>query len=162
LNAALGVLYESFNPSIDAFSGRELIKDVVFSRDSKHNRLNFRGFYNVILEKMGVVASVATIRIYGPKVAEIVFVATKEQYRRQGLCRLLMDELEKQLIRLGVQSFVLHSSEYAINTWTKSFGFRRMTGNDKNQFIDNTFLEFQNSIMCLKTLNRPTWPYIAR
>ncbi|XP_045800199.1 increased DNA methylation 1-like [Trifolium pratense] len=161
LNAALGVLYESFNPSIDAFSGRELIKDVVFSRDSKHNRLNFRGFYNVILEKKGAVASVATIRIYGPKVAEIVFVATKEQYRKQGLCRLLMDELEKQLIRLGVGSFVLHSSEHAINTWTKSFGFNRMSGKEKCQFIDNTFLEFQNSIMCLKRLNRPIWPYIA-
>ncbi|CAJ2643899.1 unnamed protein product [Trifolium pratense] len=162
LNAALGVLYESFNPSIDAFSGRELIKDVVFSRDSKHNRLNFRGFYNVLLEKKGAVASVATIRIYGPKVAEIVFVATKEQYRKQGLCRLLMDELEKQLIRLGVGSFVLHSSEHAINTWTKSFGFNRMSGKEKCQFIDNTFLEFQNSIMCLKRLNRPIWPYIAR
>ncbi|KAK2391817.1 PHD finger transcription factor [Trifolium repens] len=162
LNSALGVLYQSFNPSIDAFSGRELIKDVVFSRDSKHNRLNFRGFYNVILEKMGEVVSVATIRIYGPKVAEVVFVATKEQHRKQGLCRLLMDELEKQLIRLGVGSFVLHSSEDAINTWTKSFGFVRMTGKDKCRFIDNTFLEFQNSIMCLKLLNRPTWPYIAR
>jgi hypothetical protein len=83
LNSALGVLYKSFNQSIDAFSGRELIKDVVFSRDSKHNRLNSCGFYNVILEKMGKVVSVATIRIYGPKVAEVVFVATKEQHRKQ-------------------------------------------------------------------------------
>jgi hypothetical protein len=73
-----------------------------------------------------------------------------------------MDELEKQLIRLGVESFVLHSSEDAINTWTKAFGFDRMTGKDKCRFIDNTFLEFQNSIMCLKLLNRPIWPYIAR
>jgi hypothetical protein len=87
LNSALGVLYKSFNQSIDAFSGRELIKDVVFSRDSKHNRLNSRGFYNVILEKMGKVVLVATIRIYGPKVAKVVFVATKEQHRKQGLCR---------------------------------------------------------------------------
>jgi len=161
LNVALGVLYEGFNPTIDALSGRELIKDVVFSTDSEHKRLNFRGFYTVILEKMGEVISVATIRIYGQKVAEIVFVATKEQYRGRGMCRLLMDELEEQLTRLGVGRLVLHSSEDAINTWTKSFGFARMTSEDKCQFIDNNFLEFHNSIMCLKPLNRPIWPRIA-
>jgi len=161
LNVALGVLYEGFNPTIDALSGRELIKDVVFSTDSEHRRLNFRGFYTVILEKMGEVISVATIRIYGQKVAEIVFVATKEQYRGRGMCRLLMDELEEQLTRLGVGRLVLHSSEDAINTWTKSFGYARMTSEDKCQFIDNTFLEFHNSIMCLKPLNRPIWPRIA-
>jgi len=161
LNVALDVLYESFNPTIDALSGRELIKDVVFSRGSEHKRLNFHGFYNVILEKMGKVVSVATIRIYGQKVAEIVFVATKEQYRRQGMCRLLMHELEKQLTRLGVGSLVLHSSEDAIDTWTKAFGFARITGEDKCQFVDKTFLEFQNTIMCLKSLNRPIWPCIA-
>jgi len=161
LNVALDVLYESFNPTIDALSGREMIKDVVFSRGSEHKRLNFHGFYNVILEKMGKVISVATIRIYGQKVTEIVFVATKEQYRRQGMCRLLMHELEKQLTRLGVGSLVLHSSEDAIDTWTKAFGFARITGEDKCQFVDYTFLEFQNTIMCLKSLNRPIWPCIA-
>ncbi|AES82199.1 putative histone acetyltransferase chromatin regulator PHD family [Medicago truncatula] len=161
LNAALGVLYEGFNPTIDALSGRELIKDLVFSRDSEHKRLNFRGFYTVILEKMGEVISVATIRIFGQKVAEIVFVATKEQHRGRGMCRLLMDELEEQLTRLGVGRLVLHSSEDAINTWTKSFGFARMTSEDKCKLIDNTFLEFHNSIMCLKPLNIPIWPRIA-
>ena len=72
-----------------------------------------------------------------------------------------MHELEKQLTRLGVGSLVLHSSEDAIDTWTKAFGFARITGEDKCQFVDKTFLEFQNTIMCLKSLNRPTWPCIA-
>ncbi|CAK8540123.1 unnamed protein product [Lathyrus sativus] len=152
LNAALGVLYESFDPTIDASSGRELIKDVVFSRGSKQRRLNFRGFCNVILEKKGEVISVATIRIHGQKVAEIVFVATKEQYRGHGMCRMLMNELEEQLSRLEVESLILHSSEEAINTWTKSFGFVTITGEDKRRFINHTFLEFQNTIMCLKYL----------
>ncbi|AES95347.1 putative histone acetyltransferase chromatin regulator PHD family [Medicago truncatula] len=161
LNMALGVLYEGFNPTFDALSGRELIKDVVFSRESEHNRLNFCGFYNVILEKMGEVISVATVRIYGQKVAEVVFVATKEQYRRQGICHLLMDEIEKQLTRLGVEKLLLHSSEDAMNIWTKSFGFARMASKDKCQFIDHTFLEFQNSTMCLKALKTPIWSCIA-
>jgi len=161
LNVALHVLYESFYPTIDALSGRELIRDIVFSRDSVHKRLNFCGFYNVILEKMEEVISVATIRIYGHKVAEIVFVATKKEHRGQGMCRLLMDELEKQLSRLGVESLVLHSSEDAIDTWTKSFGFERMTGKVKRQIVDNTFLEFQDTVMCVKPLKKPKWPYTA-
>jgi len=161
LTVALHVLYESFYPTVDALSGRELIRDVVFSRDSVHKRLNFCGFYNVILEKMEEVISVATIRIYGQKVAEIVFVATKKEHRRQGMCRLLMDELEKQLTHLGVGSLVLHSSEDVIDTWTKSFGFERITGEDKHVFVDNTFLEFQDTIMCVKPLKKPKWPYTA-
>ncbi|CAI8599334.1 unnamed protein product [Vicia faba] len=154
LNEILGVLQESFDPIVDAITKREMIEDVVFSRYSEHNRSNFSGFYNVILEKMGQVISVATIRIYGPKVAEIVFVATKKQHRRQGMCSLLMDELEKWLTCLEIRSLVLHSSKSTINTWTKSFGFDIMSGNDKCQFINHTFLEFQNTIMCLKSLNR--------
>ncbi|XP_004501801.1 increased DNA methylation 1 [Cicer arietinum] len=161
LNAALGVLYDTFTPTIDAITGRELIKDIVFSRDSEHVRLNFSGFYNVVLEKMGEMISVATIRIYGKKVAEVVFVATKEQYRNKGMCRSLMNELEEQLSLLGVKSILLHSSHEAIETWTKSFGFARITAKERRQYIDNTFLEFQNTIMCFKPLNRPIWSCIA-
>jgi predicted GNAT family acetyltransferase len=58
---------------------------------------------------LGELVSVATIRIYGPKVAEVVFVETKEQHRKQGLCRLLMDELEKQLRALELRAlFCIH------------------------------------------------------
>ncbi|XP_058786132.1 increased DNA methylation 1-like [Vicia villosa] len=154
LNATLGVLRESFDPIVDVITKRELVEDIVFSRYSEHNRCNFSGFYNVILEKMDEVISVATIRIYGSNVAEIVFVATKKQHRRQGMCWLLMDELERQLTCLKIRSLVLHSSKSTINTWTKSFGFAIMSGHDKRRFINHTLLEFQNTIMCLKSLDR--------
>jgi len=49
---------------MDALPGRELINDIVLRRETNQNCLYFCGFYNV--------------RIYGQKVAEIVFVATKE------------------------------------------------------------------------------------
>lgn len=155
LNMALAVLYESFGKTIDVLSRRDFTKDVIFSRYSKDKRLNFHGFYIVILEKNGEVISVATVRIYGKKVAEIVFVATKQQYRRKGMCRLLMGELEKQLIRLGVESLVLHSSKEALNTWTKNFGFAEMTLTHKLEFIDYNFFEFQETVMCLKRLIQP-------
>ncbi|KEH35823.1 PHD-finger protein [Medicago truncatula] len=154
LTVALGVLRESFGETIDPLSKKDLIEDVVFSRSSEEKRLNFRGFYTVIIEKGGKVSYVATVRIYGQKVAEIVFMATKKKYRRQGMCCLLMKGLEEQLINLGVGSLVLHSSKDAIDTWKKSFHFVEMTNEDKCKFVHYTFFEFQDTIMCLKSLNK--------
>jgi len=39
-------------------------------------------------------------RIYGGKVAEVPLVGTRLQYRRLGMCRILMDELEKVLLNV--------------------------------------------------------------
>ena len=65
------------------------------------------------------------------------FVATKEQYRRQGMFHMLIDELEKQLTLSWVGKLV--SSEDAINTWTKSFGFARMTSKNKSVYWSYLF-----------------------
>jgi len=35
------------------------------------------------------------LRVLGDKVAEVPLVGTRFQYRRHGMCRILMDELEK-------------------------------------------------------------------
>ncbi|KAJ7976353.1 increased DNA methylation 1-like [Quillaja saponaria] len=59
------------------------------------NGLNFEGFYTVLLERDDEIICVATIRVYREKVAEVPLVATRSQYRQQGMCRILMDELEK-------------------------------------------------------------------
>ena len=104
------------------------------------NRLNFEGFYTVLLEQNEELISVATIRwvydcattkyqavgfawnviaflvwfavyvpshfmvfwlaisfyrVFGQKVAEVPLIGTRIQYRRLGMCRILMDELEK-------------------------------------------------------------------
>ena len=104
------------------------------------NRLNFEGFYTVLLEQNEELISVATIRwvydcattkyqavgfawnviaflvwfavyvpshfmvfwlaisfyrVFGQKVAEVPLVGTRIQYRRLGMCRILMGELEK-------------------------------------------------------------------
>ncbi|KAK7351585.1 hypothetical protein VNO77_11147 [Canavalia gladiata] len=159
LSVALGVLRECFDPVLDAFFGRDIVTDVIFSRGSELNRLNFRGFYTVVLEKNGEVISVATIRIFGQKVAEIPFVGTRRQYRRLGMCRILMNEIEKQLSYLGVERVVLPSSHYVIDTWRNSFGFERMTNSDKSLFLDYTFLDFQDTIMCHKPLVAPLMNY---
>ncbi|KAF7816117.1 Increased DNA methylation 1 [Senna tora] len=154
LNVALSVMHECFEPLQEVHSGRDLVEDVLFSRRSKLNRLNFQGFYTVLLEKNEELISVATVRVYGDKVAEIPLVGTRFQYRRLGMCRVLMDELEKRLMELGVERLVLPAVPSVLETWTTSFGFAKMTSSERSQFMDYTFLDFQDTVMCQKLLTK--------
>ncbi|GAB2272904.1 hypothetical protein Dimus_007721 [Dionaea muscipula] len=122
LNVALEVMHECFEPVKEPRTKRDLVEDVIFSRGSELNRLNFRGFYTVLLERNGELISVATIRIYGEKVAEVPLVGTRFQFRRLGMCRVLMNELEKVLpppLSLSLSVFHKHAHRYT-NTRTKS------------------------------------------
>lgn len=133
------------NPLLMLSLGRYVMFDVVFSRGSELTQLNFCGFYIVVLERDGEVVSVVTIRIFGKRVVEIPFVATKKQCRRQGMCDILMNEIEKLLTYLGVKEIVLPPSRDVIHTWTNSFGFVRMAPSHKFQYIENVFLHFDAS-----------------
>ncbi|KAK4275146.1 hypothetical protein QN277_018279 [Acacia crassicarpa] len=157
LNVALSVMHECFEPLKESYSGRDVVEDVIFSRRSKLHRLNFQGFYTVLLERNEEVVTVATVRIYGDKVAELPLVGTRFQYRRLGMCRILMDELEKRLMQLGVERIVLPAVPSVVDTWVNSFGFSKMTNSERSQFLDCTFLDFQDTVMCQKLLtkNRP-------
>ncbi|CAL5202531.1 unnamed protein product [Lathyrus oleraceus] len=158
LNVALSVMHECFEPLKEPSSGRDLVEDVIFSRRSELNRMNFRGFYTVLLEKDGELVSVATIRVLGDKVAEVPLVGTRFQYRRHGMCRILMDELEKKLMQLGVKQLVLPAVPCVVDTWTGPFGFSKMTEHERSKFLDYTFLDFQGTIMCQKLLTKMLSP----
>lgn len=152
LNVALSVMHECFEPLKESFSRRDLMEDVIFSRWSALNRLNFKGFYNVLLERNEELISVATVRVFGRKVAEVPLVGTRLHYRRHGMCRILMNELEKTLMQIGVERLVLPAVPSVLATWTDSFGFAKMTNFERSQFLDHTFLDFQGTIMCRKLL----------
>ncbi|KAF8397268.1 hypothetical protein HHK36_016178 [Tetracentron sinense] len=156
LNVALGVMHECFKPVKESRTKRDLFEDVIFSRGSELNRLNFRGFYTVLLERKDELISVATVRIYGEKVAEMPLVGTRVQYRRLGMCRILMNELEKKLIELGVERLLLPAVPQLLHTWTTSFGFSKMTDSERLKFLGYTFLNFQDTTMCQKLLIEPT------
>ncbi|KAL2488623.1 increased DNA methylation 1-like [Forsythia ovata] len=153
LNIALSVMHECFEPVKEPHTKRDLMEDVIFSRWSELNRLNFQGFYTVLLERNDELISVATIRIYGKKVAEVPLVATRFQYRRLGMCRILMNELEKKLMELGVERLVLPAVPGVLNTWTTSFGFSIMKESERLNFLDHTFLDFQDTVVCQKVLS---------
>ncbi|KAK1312790.1 hypothetical protein QJS10_CPA07g01131 [Acorus calamus] len=95
LSVALDVLHECFITITESRTGSDIVSDLLFSKGSELNRLDFRGFYTMLLEQGDEVISVATFRVYGEKVAEVPLVATRAQHRQKGMCRVLMKELEK-------------------------------------------------------------------
>ncbi|KAJ6409317.1 hypothetical protein OIU84_008918 [Salix udensis] len=158
LKIALEVVHECFEPVEEPRTGRDLMKDVIFSNGSELNRLNFQGFYTILLEKNDELITVAAIRIHGDKVAEIPLVGTRFRFRQLGMCRILMDVIEKKLMELGVQRLILPAVPGVLNTWTRSFGFSKMTGSERLQFVDYTFLDFQDTVMCQKLLMKSPSP----
>ncbi|XP_021889643.1 increased DNA methylation 1 [Carica papaya] len=157
LHRALDVMHECFDPSKDAYTGRDIVEDVIFSRGSELSRLNFEGFCVVVLEKKLKVVSVGAVRIHRD-VAEIPLVATRFKNRRHGMCRILMNELEKQLLAIGVQRLVLPATPTVVDTWINSFGFSRMTDSERGEFQNHTFLDFQGTVMCHKFLKNTNSP----
>ncbi|XP_051142894.1 uncharacterized protein LOC127259552 isoform X2 [Andrographis paniculata] len=158
LNVALSVMHECFEPVKIPGTRRDLVEDVIFGRWSNLPRLNFKGFYTVLLEKNDEVISIASVRIFGEKVAEVPLVATRFHFRRLGMCRILMNELEKNLMELGVQRLVLPAVAGVLNTWTTSFGFSVMNQAERQKLRDHIFLHFQDTITCQKMLGGLSTP----
>jgi hypothetical protein len=156
LCAALDVLHECFVPLIEPRTQSDLVADMLFNRESDLRRLHFRGYYAVGLEKGGELVTVGTLQVYGDKVAELPLVGTRFAHRRQGMCRLLVKEVERMLAALGVNRLVLPSVPELLQTWTgPSFGFKPMTHSDKLDMVEHTILCFQGTTMCQKFLQPP-------
>ncbi|XP_042045723.1 uncharacterized protein LOC121791993 [Salvia splendens] len=68
------------------------------------------------------------------------------------MCRILMNELEKQLAQLGVERLLLPAVPSVLNTWISSFGFSMMDESERLNFLVYTFLDFQGTIFCQKML----------
>ncbi|XP_042501436.1 uncharacterized protein LOC122079227 [Macadamia integrifolia] len=154
LTVALGVMHECFEPINEPHTNSGLIEDLIFSKWSELNRLNFQGFYTMVLQRKDELISVATVRIHNEKVAEVPLIATRFEYRSEGMCRLLMNELEKKLVELGVERLVLPAASKLLNTWTNAFGFSKMTESERLKYLENTILDFQDTVMCEKLLRK--------
>uniref|UniRef100_A0A0A9DZT5 N-acetyltransferase domain-containing protein n=1 Tax=Arundo donax TaxID=35708 RepID=A0A0A9DZT5_ARUDO len=153
LRIVLDVLHECFVTIIEPRTQSDLSEDIVFNRESELRRLNFRGFYTIVLQKGGELVSVGTFRVCGRKFAELPLIGTRVPYRRQGMCRLLMNELEKLLTDLGVEKLLLPAVPQLLETWTGSFGFTVMSNSDRLELAENSILSFQGTTMCQKILN---------
>ncbi|URE13136.1 PHD-finger [Musa troglodytarum] len=149
---ALDVLHECFVPMTEPRTQSDLVADLLFNKESELKRLNFWGFYTMLLEKGDELVSVATFRVYGDKVAEMPLIGTRVLHRRKGMCRLLVNELEKLLRSLGVERLLLPAVPQLLQTWTTSFGFTQMTSSDRLELSKYPLLSFSGTTMCQKLL----------
>ncbi|KAI5075515.1 hypothetical protein GOP47_0009591 [Adiantum capillus-veneris] len=156
LAVALLVLKECFNPMVDPRTNIDMITHAAYNRRSQFSRLNYVGFYTVVLERDDEIISVASIRIHGARVAEMPLIGTRHKYRRQGMCRLLVGAIEKLLMSLEVATFILPAIQELYATWTQAFGFRPLYSPLSLEIKDLSMMMFPGTDLLQKSLQGDT------
>ncbi|KAF7145916.1 hypothetical protein RHSIM_Rhsim04G0024800 [Rhododendron simsii] len=154
LAVALTIMEECFLSMVDPRTGIDMIPHIVYNWGSQFPRLNYNGFYTVLLEKDDVLMSVASVRIHGVQVAEMPLIATCSRYRRQGMCRRLMNSIEEMLRTFKVEKLVISALPNLVETWTACFGFEPMEDKERNSLSDINLMVFPGTVWLKKAIYR--------
>ncbi|XWS27318.1 hypothetical protein CRYUN_Cryun26dG0104700 [Craigia yunnanensis] len=152
LAVALSIMEECFQSMVDPRTGVDMIPHLLYNWGSDFARLNFFGFYSLVLAKDDVLISVASIRIHGVTVAEMPLIATCSNYRRQGMCRRLMTVIEEMLISFKVEKLVITAIPNVVETWTKGFGFKPVEDDERKTLNKINLMVFPGTILLKKPL----------
>ncbi|WCJ32251.1 Acyl-CoA N-acyltransferase with RING/FYVE/PHD-type zinc finger protein [Euphorbia peplus] len=152
LAVALTIMEECFQSMVDPRTGIDMIPHVLYNWGSEFSRLNFHGFYTLVLEKDDVLLSVASIRIHGVTVAEMPLIATCSNYRRQGMCRRIITAIEEMLISLKVEKLVISAIPDLVETWKEGFGFSPVSADEKRSLNKINLMVFPGAVWLKKTL----------
>ncbi|XP_016581144.2 increased DNA methylation 1 isoform X1 [Capsicum annuum] len=152
LAVALTIMEECFLPMVDPRTGIDMIPQVIYSWGSQFARLNYQGFYTMILEKDDVSVAVASVRIHGVTVAEMPLIATCSKYRRQGMCRRLLNSILEMLKSFKVEKIVLSAIPGLVETWTCGFGFEPLEDCEKQSLSHINLMVFPGTVWLKKSL----------
>uniref|UniRef100_A0A2C9WAW5 PHD-type domain-containing protein n=1 Tax=Manihot esculenta TaxID=3983 RepID=A0A2C9WAW5_MANES len=143
---ALEVLNECFMSCTDRHTRINILQSVVYNRGSNLSRMNFEGFYTLILEKKDAIVSAATIRMHKNDLAEMPYIATRERYRCMGLSRMLFDALRYVFSCIGAKHLVIPSLPELANMWQEKYGFRPIDDVVKQKLMTYNTLMFPGTI----------------
>ncbi|XP_055824598.1 increased DNA methylation 1-like isoform X2 [Solanum dulcamara] len=156
LAVALTIMEECFLPMVDPRTGIDMIPHVIYSWGSQFARLNYLGFYTMILEKDDISVAVASVRIHGVTVAEMPLIATCSKYRRQGMCRRLLNSILEMLKSFKVEKLVISAIPGLVETWTCGFGFEPLEDCEKRSLSHINLMVFPGTVWLKKSLFQVT------
>ncbi|KAM0909373.1 hypothetical protein ACQ4PT_014837 [Festuca glaucescens] len=125
LSKAVAIFHESFDPIIQATTGRDLIPAMVYGRSVRDQ--DYTGMYCAVLTVGKTVVSAGLFRVMGIEAAELPLVATSRDNQGLGYFQVLFSCIERLLASLGVKHFVLPAADEAVSIWTQRFGFAKIT-----------------------------------
>ncbi|URE19145.1 PHD [Musa troglodytarum] len=134
LSRAVAIFHESFDPIIEATTGRDLIPSMVYGRTVRDQ--DFGGMFCAVLTVGSSVVSAGILRVLGGEIAELPLVATSREHQGQGYFQSLFSCIERLLGYLNVKHFLLPAADEAESIWTKKFGFTKITSDQLLKFLN--------------------------
>ncbi|GFZ05121.1 acyl-CoA N-acyltransferase with RING/FYVE/PHD-type zinc finger protein [Actinidia rufa] len=90
--------------------------------------------------------------IHGVRVAEMPLIATCSRYRRQGMCRRLMNSIEEMLRSVKVEQLVISAIPSLVETWITGFGFQPLEDKERRSLSNINLMVFPGTVWLKKPM----------